>query len=141
MSLLLSHLLQGDRLSEISPKKLLQALGLNSAAVDVEMAQTFLSPEHSLRQITNGIALADMSLEIHKEYIRSCRLLTRELHLQSGEQYIIVNGRVSIIAFRVFIKSLIFGDRLWAQLVLVNLWQRTSKHCKLMSSANEQALL
>ena len=96
MSLLISHLSKKGLLSNISAKKLLQALGLDSAVFDGGSTQTVLSSEHTLRQVTGGISLADMDLQVHEEYEISSRLLVRDANLKHGEQAIIVNGRVCI---------------------------------------------
>lgn len=99
MSLLISHLSKKGLLSNISAKKLLRALGLDSVVVDGGSSQTVLSPEHTLRQITGGISLADMDLQAHEEYEQSSRLLVRDANLQYGEQAIIINGRVRLSTF------------------------------------------
>jgi len=86
-------------LSKVSPDQLLRALGLSSVVV-TDAAQTVLSQERTLREITGGLALADLDLEVVKEYARSSRLLIRELQLSGGNQAIIVNGRVSHLTHR-----------------------------------------
>jgi UDP-glucose:glycoprotein glucosyltransferase len=91
----MSHLLQKDLLPKLSPDQLLQALGLASVVVDGDIVQTVLSQERTLREITGGVALADIDSEVFNNYMRSSRLLVRELRLGSGDHAVIVNGRVS----------------------------------------------
>jgi UDP-glucose:glycoprotein glucosyltransferase len=93
-SLLISYLVHKDLLSKLSPNKLLQALGLASV-VDGDDVQTALSQEHILREISGGVALVDIDVEIFNDYMRSSRRLVRELRLDSGDHAVVVNGRVS----------------------------------------------
>jgi UDP-glucose:glycoprotein glucosyltransferase len=93
----MSYLIQNDLLSQLSPDQLLQALGFASVIVDHDVGQTVLSQEHTLRAITGGVELAEADPEVFNDYLRSSRLLVRELRLKSGDQALIVNGRVSRI--------------------------------------------
>lgn len=92
----MSHLSQSGSLSKVSPSELMQALGLESAVVNGDGAQTILSQERALRQITGGV---DISTEGHEAYVRSSHLLARGFRLKSGDQALVVNGRVSPPAF------------------------------------------
>jgi UDP-glucose:glycoprotein glucosyltransferase len=94
-SLLMSHLLHNDLLSKISPYQLLQALGLSPVSVDGDVVQTVLSQERILHEITGGVALADLDVRAFNDYVRSSRLLVRELRLSKGDHAVIMNGRVS----------------------------------------------
>ena len=95
----MSHLLQNDLLSRVSADQLLRALGLSSMAVVNDVVQTVLSQERTLREITGGLSLADLDPKVFDDYVRSSRLLIRELRLSSGDQALIVNGRVSHLAY------------------------------------------
>lgn len=105
-SLLVAHLCQKNLLSGVSPDQLLHVLGLASVVVVNDTPQTVLSQERTLRDITGGLAVfADLDTEVYDDYVRSSRLFVRELQLNSGDQAIIVNGRVSRLAHSLFLYS------------------------------------
>lgn len=95
ISWLISHLLSAKLLSKVSPARLLHALGLE-LAVAADSPQVPLSGEGVLRELTGGVALGDMDSDAYAQYVRSSRLVVRELQLAPGEQALILNGRVSI---------------------------------------------
>ncbi|KAL0959808.1 hypothetical protein HGRIS_011489 [Hohenbuehelia grisea] len=93
-SWLFSHLALTDRLSKATPARLLAALGLN-AQVEGGSAQKPLAHEEiSFKELTGGVSLPKLDAERYAKYVETGRLLAREVGLKSGQQALIVNGRV-----------------------------------------------
>jgi UDP-glucose:glycoprotein glucosyltransferase len=135
-SLLISHLVHKDLLSKLSPNELLQALGLASV-VDGDNVQTALSQERILREISGGIALVDLDVDVFNDYMKSSRCLVRELRLDSGDHAVVVNGRVSDLFPSLLSLLSTYDVRLLVQLSLENLWRLISKPCCHTNFVNE----
>ena len=79
-------------MSKLLPSQLLEAIGEHSAPDPDSDRQHSLSndgvPEAVLEAISNFDATA------HDRYIKSSRVVIRELHISPGEQALVVNGRV-----------------------------------------------
>lgn len=138
--MLISYLDHKNLLSKLSPNNLLQALGLVSV-VDGDDVQTVLSQERILREISGGVALVNLDVEIFNHYMRSSRRLVRELGLNSGDHAVIVNGRVSGFILLPVSLLLMHDVRLLALLDLESLWLLILRPCCHTSSVNEPAPL
>ncbi|KAJ7032380.1 UDP-glucose:glycoprotein glucosyltransferase-domain-containing protein [Mycena alexandri] len=94
VSWLLSHLLAKNLLSKASPVRLLRALGLDVPvpASPNDVPQIPLLKEDD--QLTDGAGIPTFSAEDYSSFVRSSRLVVRELQLAPGEQALVANGRV-----------------------------------------------
>ncbi|KAF7345254.1 hypothetical protein MSAN_01902000 [Mycena sanguinolenta] len=92
VSWLLSHLLAKNLLSKVSPARLLAALGLGApVSLDAGGAQIPLAKDDD---ITDGVGLSGYSAEDYERFVRTSRLVARELQIAPGELGLVVNGRV-----------------------------------------------
>jgi len=97
VSWLLSHLLAKNLLSKATPPRLLRALGLD---VPPPVSPPSDGPQIPLSKdddddLTGGVGLSGYSAEEYDRFVRSSRLVARELQLAPGQQALVVNGRVS----------------------------------------------
>ncbi|KAH9930812.1 glycosyltransferase family 24 protein [Amylocystis lapponica] len=94
VSSLLAHLVSKEALYRVSPARLLGVLGFSDPAVPNAGPQVVISPEGSLDDMLDGALLDDGGREAYEGFVKSCRLIARELEFAPGEQGLIVNGRV-----------------------------------------------
>lgn len=94
----ISHLLSTNTLSKASPSHLLRALGLESPVAPNDSPQVPMSQEETLSELTGGVAVSDFEPESYAKYVKTSRLVTRELQLTPGQQALVVNGRVGVIS-------------------------------------------
>jgi UDP-glucose:glycoprotein glucosyltransferase len=92
-SWLVSHLLAANLMSKVSPAKLLTAIGFDSP-----VSQAVLSAPGDLDELTGGVRLEDMDATAYSQYVKSSRLVAREVQVSPGQQALIINGRVSWFA-------------------------------------------
>ncbi|KAJ7078310.1 glycosyltransferase family 24 protein [Mycena belliarum] len=90
VSWLLSHLLARNLLSKASAPRLLRALGLDAPVLQSDGPQIPLAAE----DLTDGVGLSGYSAEEYAVFVKSSRLVARELQLAPGAQAVVVNGRV-----------------------------------------------
>ncbi|KAJ6586424.1 glycosyltransferase family 24 protein [Mycena vulgaris] len=90
VSWLLSHLLARNLLSKASSSRLLRALGLEAPVSPSEGTQIPLSTD----DLTEGVGIAGYSSDDYATFVRSSRLVARELQLVPGQQAVVINGRV-----------------------------------------------
>jgi UDP-glucose:glycoprotein glucosyltransferase len=90
-SWLISHLLGRNLLSKASPARLLKALGVADSVIQTEGSQIPLSDDG----LTDGVGISGYSSDDYDKYVKSCRLVARNLQIVPGELALIVNGRVS----------------------------------------------
>jgi UDP-glucose:glycoprotein glucosyltransferase len=90
-SWLLSHLLAKNLLSKSSSARLLRALGLDAPVSPSDDSQIPLSKD----DLTDGVGISGYSSEDYDKFLRSSRLVARDLQLAPGHQALLVNGRVS----------------------------------------------
>ncbi|KAJ6626996.1 glycosyltransferase family 24 protein [Mycena sp. CBHHK59/15] len=90
ISWLLSHLLAKNLLSKASPRRLLRALGLDDPISPSDGAQIPLSKD----DLIDGVGISGYSPDDYAKYLKSSRLIARDLQLAPGQQALIVNGRV-----------------------------------------------
>ncbi|KAF8145393.1 hypothetical protein K438DRAFT_547782 [Mycena galopus ATCC 62051] len=94
VSWLLSHLLAKNLLSKASPARLLRALGLDPS-VTIPLGDGSQIPlKDDVTDLTDGVGLSGYGAEDYARFVRSSRLLARELQLKPGELGLVVNGRV-----------------------------------------------
>jgi UDP-glucose:glycoprotein glucosyltransferase len=62
-----------------------------------ESPQVVLLQEGILQDLAGGVAIGDFSVAAYARYVKSSRLVARELQLSPGEQALIVNGRVGVL--------------------------------------------
>ncbi|KZT07030.1 glycosyltransferase family 24 protein [Laetiporus sulphureus 93-53] len=91
VSSLLAQLATQELLHRMSPSRLLSALGFGDVAVQSESPQVVISSEGSLDDILGQTVLAEKD---YQDYIRTGRLVARQLNLAPGERALILNGRV-----------------------------------------------
>lgn len=72
----------------------METLGLEDASADEQSSQVVLPAAGSLDDILHEGTLSNKEYD---DYVRSSRLIVRDLKLEPGEQALIVNGRVSTI--------------------------------------------
>jgi UDP-glucose:glycoprotein glucosyltransferase len=89
-----SHLLSNGLLSKTSPSQILQAIGLG-LETDKD-SQALPSNGQLFEALAGGVTLDDFDAVAYTNYVKSSRLIARELHVAPGEQALIVNGRVSV---------------------------------------------
>ncbi|KAJ7342428.1 glycosyltransferase family 24 protein [Mycena albidolilacea] len=92
VSWLLSHLLAKNLLSKATPARLLRALGLEAPVAPAGGDGTQIPLK--MEDLTDGVGIAGYSAEEYETYVRSSRLVARELQLAPGAQALVVNGRV-----------------------------------------------
>ncbi|KAJ7813688.1 glycosyltransferase family 24 protein [Mycena olivaceomarginata] len=92
VSWLLSHLLAKNLLSKATPGRLLRALGLEPPVASGGSDGTQIPLK--MEDLTDGVGIAGYSAEEYEAYVRSSRLVARELQLAPGAQALVVNGRV-----------------------------------------------
>ncbi|KAJ7136717.1 glycosyltransferase family 24 protein [Mycena epipterygia] len=90
VSWLLSHLVAKNLLSKASSSRLLRALGLEAPVSPSDGTQIPLSKD----DLTDGVGISGYSAEDYARFVKSSRLVARDLQLAPGEQALIVNGRV-----------------------------------------------
>ncbi|KAJ7651981.1 glycosyltransferase family 24 protein [Mycena polygramma] len=90
VSWLLSHLLSENLLSKASSARLLRVLGLDTPVSPSDGSQIPLSTD----DLTEGVGISGYSSANYDEFVRSSRLIVRDLQLAPGHQALIVNGRV-----------------------------------------------
>lgn len=97
VSWLLSHLLAKNLLSKASPARLLRALGLDVPAPSSphDVPQIPLLKEDD--ELTDGAGISTFSAEDYHSFLRSSRLVARELQLAPGALALVANGRVSAL--------------------------------------------
>lgn len=95
ISRFMAHLISADLLSEASPAKLLHAFGLNTLVVTDDGPQIIVSGEESLQELAKGIPLNEMDMNAYDHFVKSSRLVVRELQIAPGKQALLINGRVS----------------------------------------------
>ncbi|KAJ7264047.1 glycosyltransferase family 24 protein [Mycena haematopus] len=93
VSWLLSHLLAKNLLSRASPTRLLAALGLDGVA-PVSLGDGSQIPFSKDDDLTDGVGLSGYDAEDYERFVRTSRLVARELQIAPGELGLIVNGRV-----------------------------------------------
>ncbi|KAJ7485860.1 glycosyltransferase family 24 protein [Mycena latifolia] len=96
VSWFLSHLLARNLLSKASAARLLRGLGLE-APVPVtpsEGSQIPLAKDTEKEDLTEGVGISGYSAGEYAAFVRSGRLVARELQLTPGQQGLVVNGRV-----------------------------------------------
>ncbi|KAJ6624174.1 hypothetical protein B0H10DRAFT_1943373 [Mycena sp. CBHHK59/15] len=90
ISWLLSHLLAKNLHSKASPRRLLRALGLDDPIPPSDGTQIPLSKD----DLMDGVGISGYSPDNYAKYLKSSRLIARDLQLAPGQQALIVNGRV-----------------------------------------------
>jgi UDP-glucose:glycoprotein glucosyltransferase len=93
-SWLISHLFSTGALSKASPNRLLKALGVEAPAIPGNNPQTVLSNENIFDELTGGVALSEFNPSAYAQFVKSSRLLARELQIVPGKQALFVNGRI-----------------------------------------------
>ncbi|KAJ6489844.1 glycosyltransferase family 24 protein [Mycena sanguinolenta] len=93
VSWLLSHVLAKNLLAKVSPARLRAALGLD-APVPVSLDGGSQIPLAKDDDITDGVGLSGYSAEDYERWVRTSRLVARELQIAPGELGLVVNGRV-----------------------------------------------
>jgi hypothetical protein len=86
-------LLAKNLLSKATPARLLRALGLEAPVAPGGGDGTQIPLK--MEDLTDGVGIAGYSAEEYEAYVRSSRLVARELQLAPGAQALVVNGRVS----------------------------------------------
>ncbi|KAJ7785207.1 UDP-glucose:glycoprotein glucosyltransferase-domain-containing protein [Mycena maculata] len=96
VSWLLSHLLAQNLLSKASAPRLLRALGLDTAtdAPAVQSDGTQIPLVEDREDLTDGVRISGYSAEEYDRFVRSSRLVVRDLQLAPGAKALVVNGRV-----------------------------------------------
>ncbi|KAJ7608670.1 UDP-glucose:glycoprotein glucosyltransferase-domain-containing protein [Roridomyces roridus] len=94
VSWLLSHLLGRNLLSKASSTRLLRALGLEFEVPVVPSEGSQIPLTKGDDDLTDGVGLAGYSAEDYDKFVKSSRLVARELQLAPGQQALVVNGRV-----------------------------------------------
>lgn len=97
MSWLFSHLINKELLSKDSASAILSVLGADEPVVPDHVAQTGLFEKEGVLSLTGGVGPAEFDAGTYYGWIKQCRLLLRELEIGSGEQAVIINGRVGNI--------------------------------------------
>ncbi|OSX61274.1 glycosyltransferase family 24 protein [Postia placenta MAD-698-R-SB12] len=90
-SSLLAQLICQGILHHVPPSRLVETLGLEDASADEQSSQVVLPAAGSLDDILHEGTLSNKEYD---DYVRSSRLIVRDLKLEPGEQALIVNGRV-----------------------------------------------
>jgi UDP-glucose:glycoprotein glucosyltransferase len=91
-SSLFSHLISTALLAQASPAQILHALESNSPVTADSDHQTMLF--RALNEFVRKVPLSDFDYEAYTQYVKSSRLIARELQLHPGEQALLMNGRV-----------------------------------------------
>ncbi|KAJ7130733.1 glycosyltransferase family 24 protein [Mycena crocata] len=90
VSWLLSHLLAKNLLSKASSNRLLRALGIDAPASPADGPQIPLVKD----ELTEGVGIAGYDSQDYDEFLRTSRLVVRDLLLAPGQQGLVVNGRI-----------------------------------------------
>jgi hypothetical protein len=90
-SRLISHLLSTKTLSKASPSRLLRALGPETPVFPNGDSQVPISEQESLSELLEGVTVEP---ESYTQYVKTSRLVLRELQLTPGQQALIIDGRV-----------------------------------------------
>jgi UDP-glucose:glycoprotein glucosyltransferase len=88
-SYLISQIINSHGLVSASPGKVLLALGLDPSVPAGDRLQGVLSKDGLVDQHDGKL-----DAEAYARFVKSSRLVARELHVVPGEQFLIVNGRV-----------------------------------------------
>jgi UDP-glucose:glycoprotein glucosyltransferase len=88
-------MLSNELFAHVSPRQLLQALGLDVPDIASPSAQAILSRDAALGEITGGVKLHEVDAEEYSKFTSSSRLVARKLGLSPGQTALLVNGRVS----------------------------------------------
>ncbi|KDR79892.1 hypothetical protein GALMADRAFT_242006 [Galerina marginata CBS 339.88] len=91
-SWLFAHLHTRELLATVAPSTLLSALG--SPAAPVDGSQTPIGKSSAFEEATGGVVLGDIMPEEYADYLKTSRLVAREVRLLPGQAAFIVNGRV-----------------------------------------------
>jgi UDP-glucose:glycoprotein glucosyltransferase len=91
-SRIFSQLMTTNAMYKLSPSQLLQVIGAPSKQDQVEDRQNVLSQDEVPDSLLD--AINDFDAVAYDGYIRTSRLVARDLHLAPGEQALILNGRV-----------------------------------------------
>ena len=94
VSWLLSHLHTRELLSNATPSPLLSALGLDVPVAPTDGPQIPIGGKAAFEKVTGGVDLKDTPSEVYDDYLKSSRLLSRNIKLKPGHKAIVVNGRV-----------------------------------------------
>ncbi|KAJ7513036.1 glycosyltransferase family 24 protein [Mycena galericulata] len=94
VSWFLSHLLARNLLSKTSAGRLLRALGLEEQVPAVQSDGHQIPLVKEREDLTDGVGLSGYSAEEYDKFVRSSRLVVRQLQLAPGQQALVVNGRV-----------------------------------------------
>ncbi|KAG5636220.1 hypothetical protein H0H81_008754 [Sphagnurus paluster] len=92
-SWLIFKLIDKQLLSKTTPEDLLRALALGDSTRTDE-GQKPLSQEDLVQTLTGGVKVADFSAEGYANYVRASRLVARDIQISSGEQGLLINGRL-----------------------------------------------
>jgi UDP-glucose:glycoprotein glucosyltransferase len=88
------YLISTNLLSKASPAQILHAF---DSDYPVTSGDDHVDVQRVLQELTNGVVPSDFNQSAYAQYVKSSRLVARELQLQPGEQALIVNGRVGRI--------------------------------------------
>jgi UDP-glucose:glycoprotein glucosyltransferase len=86
-------LLAKNLLSKATPARLLRALGLEAPVASGGSDGTQIPLK--MEDLTDRVGIAGYSAEEYEAFVRSRRLVARELRLAPGAQALVVNGRAS----------------------------------------------
>jgi UDP-glucose:glycoprotein glucosyltransferase len=90
----MSHLISTSLLSQASPALILRALESDSLVESGDVHQ--VTRQQALHELTGGVAVSDFNYDVYTQYVKSSRMISRDLQLKPGEHALIVNGRVSV---------------------------------------------
>ncbi|PPQ88795.1 hypothetical protein CVT25_010481 [Psilocybe cyanescens] len=91
---LFAHLHTRELLAKAAPSSLLSALGLDGFAGPTEGMQIPIKKYGAFEELTGGVVLGDIMEEEYVDYVKTSRLVSRELHIHPGQSALVVNGRV-----------------------------------------------
>ncbi|KAF7307809.1 hypothetical protein MKEN_01141000 [Mycena kentingensis (nom. inval.)] len=98
VSWLLSHLIGRNLLSKASSPRLLHALGLDVSQdlpiVPHDGPQIPIGKDGSEMDLTEGVGLSAFSATEYAGFVKSSRLVAKDLHFAPGQQGLVVNGRI-----------------------------------------------
>uniref|UniRef100_A0A8H8CJL8 Glycosyltransferase family 24 protein n=1 Tax=Psilocybe cubensis TaxID=181762 RepID=A0A8H8CJL8_PSICU len=91
---LFAHLHTRELLAKASPESLLTALGFDGLSIPTEGTQIPIKKYNAFEELTGGVSLGSIMEEEYIDYVKTSRLVSRELHLLPGQSALVVNGRV-----------------------------------------------
>jgi len=98
VSWLLSHLHTRELLSNAPPSSLLSAPGLDVLAAPTDGPQIPISGKTAFEKVTGGVNLKGIPIEVYDDYLKSSRLLSRNIKLKPGQKAMLSMDGSSVLS-------------------------------------------